>query len=412
MFVLKEKTYINPSEKILDYLIGTFLLVLFVLPFIFIQQIGNFVSQILLKNSRDALGLAALLTLFTLALPLVGGIVTFLISRKRKLIFKGFVLAIPVLLIIWLAISGTQKDQEISKLHYQIDDLKKQQNTQSNEKAVDTSGWKTYTDKNGYQISYPSDFYYQDVKQVLVDARESATKAGGAGGGPTPDSRIMFSTDSSDFATKDRKNTDYLFYIDTYGSMGGGDFLGIPTDNSFSTRNIGGISWTTRTYTGGLLAMNVSKNNILYYIYIPGKTTQDPEQMKQVNEMLNSFKFTNTNTNDQIFAEVSSKFGFNRDQVSSFKIHKNRDRVVYRGTAARNSVWGTHFAYKDGDTWKEVPGDSGLSVMGCSSLSDVPEKYRTGCEGDTSSGGQNLYINDQNQFINYLPSDMTSYIGQ
>ncbi len=122
-------------------------------------------------------------------------------------------------------------------------------------------------------------------------------------------------------------------------------------------------------------------------------------------------KPTETNlTNDQIFQEVSSQFGFTRNQLSSFKIHKDGDRVEYHGTEERNSVWGAHFAYKDGATWKEVPGDSGLSLSDCSTLNNVPEKYRTGCEVGTT--GQTLYTNAQNQFTNYLPSDMTPYIGQ
>lgn len=299
MFALKEKTYEHSSEKIVDYLIGILLLVLSVLPLIF-TQIGDAIFSFLtgvairsgISDGRDALGFAIIVMMIVFGLPVVVGILTYLISRKRKLIFRGFVLAIPILLIIWLTISGAQKDQEISKLHYQIDDLKKQQKTQTNDSAVDTSGWKTYTDKNGYQISYPNDFYFQDVRQIFAESRDEASKAGGAGGAPLPDDRIMFSTDSSDFATKARKNTGYVFYIDTYSGLGTGDFLGIPTDNSFSTRNIGGISWKTKTYADGTLAMNVNKKNILYFISIPGETARDAAQMKKVDAMLNSFKFT------------------------------------------------------------------------------------------------------------------------
>ncbi len=115
-------------------------------------------------------------------------------------------------------------------------------------------------------------------------------------------------------------------------------------------------------------------------------------------------------TNDQIFAEVSSQLGFTRDQLSSFKIHNDKDRVVYRGTETRNAVWGTHYAYKDGTTWKQIPGDSGLSLMTCSDISSVPEKYRTGCVEEGTN--QTLYTNAKNEFVNYLPDDMTSYIGQ
>jgi len=304
MFMLREKTYDHLSRKMLDYLIGVFLLILFILPFIFIQQIGNFVFPILLKNSRDALGLAALLTISTLALPLVGGIITFLISRRRKAIFQGFLLGIPILLVVWVVVVGFQQDQamqkeriesnkKISELQKQIDYLKKKQIIQPNNNTTtteDTSSWQTYSDSViGYSIKYPSNlFIYKDITREVAEQRNKSHQ----GGGPLPMSQILFGIDPSDLTLTAVEHSDYTFFISTYKDLSVAEILnGDP--NTWSTKVIDGVTWTTRISSDGTpFMLAVNRNSVLYYINITEKTLKNPILTQRVGAVLDTFKFT------------------------------------------------------------------------------------------------------------------------
>ena len=109
-------------------------------------------------------------------------------------------------------------------------------------------------------------------------------------------------------------------------------------------------------------------------------------------------------TNDQIFQEVATKFGFTRSQVSYFRIW-GQDKVQY--SLLGNSS-GTSFAYKAGSTWVSLKG--GQAVNDCAIYENVPEKYLPICSKGTSP--TLYYENSDGTSLNYPISTAVHYIGQ
>lgn len=108
-------------------------------------------------------------------------------------------------------------------------------------------------------------------------------------------------------------------------------------------------------------------------------------------------------SNDQIFNQVSTQFGLNRDQFAYFKIF-GQDKVQYNNGA------GATFVYKISDSWK-IAQENAQSIALCSDLTQVPEKYRPPCSVSNSTSSETMYDDANNQSLNYPPSSMVSYIG-
>lgn len=108
MIELKEKSYVTISDKSIDFVIGTLVYVLSILPLLF-PQIGDaifsFLSRSGLGNERDALGFAVITTIVIFGLPVIVGILTFLMTQKRKYIFGGYLSALIVSVIVRVAIA-------------------------------------------------------------------------------------------------------------------------------------------------------------------------------------------------------------------------------------------------------------------------------------------------------------------
>ena len=71
---------------------------------------------------------------------------------------------------------------------------------------------------------------------------------------------------------------------------------------------------------------------------------------------------------------------------------------------------GTNFAYKQNSKWYISGTVHSQDVQDCSELKDVPEQYRQSCHDSTT--GENRYMNDKRENINYLPASTIHYIGQ
>lgn len=109
-------------------------------------------------------------------------------------------------------------------------------------------------------------------------------------------------------------------------------------------------------------------------------------------------------TNDQIFQEVASQFGLTKSGLAYFRIF-GQDKVQY---AIAGAPAGTNYVYKTAGVWKMAQ-QNASSVASCDSFASIPVNYRPVC---VDSNGKTLYMDANNQSINYSPSAMTSYIGQ
>lgn len=123
------------------------------------------------------------------------------------------------------------------------------------------------------------------------------------------------------------------------------------------------------------------------------KSTETTEKTPTITEL----------TNEQIFQEVATKFGFSKSEVAYFRIF-GQDKVQYSINTGTNS--GTIFAYKVDGKWNKLV--SGTGVPGCSAFSTVPSEYIPPC----IEGGKVVNVNTSNQSTNYPPLSMTSYIGE
>lgn len=143
-----------------------------------------------------------------------------------------------------------------------------------------------------------------------------------------------------------------------------------------------------------------------YLIYSLSQQSAHNDQLQLPDNTLDdSLTKNETLTNDQIFDEVASQFGLERDKVSYFRIF-GQDKVQYS-----NSIKGTTFAYKTSGTWKIAQKDS-QTIAICSDLIDTPEEYRPPCSDSHSTSSTRHYIDPSGRSTNYPPSSMIQFIGQ
>ncbi len=116
---------------------------------------------------------------------------------------------------------------------------------------------------------------------------------------------------------------------------------------------------------------------------------------------------SSTETNDQIFNDVSTQLKFSRSEVTYFRIW-GQDKVQYSLTSSAGVGGGTAYAYKENGSWIAVQG--GQAVNDCSVYSSVPEQYRPICTQGTSS--TLYYAASDNTSLNYPISSAVHYIGQ
>lgn len=112
MYTLRSKAYSHQSEKFVDGLVGIFIFLISIIPFL-IHQIGDAIFSFLsnaamssgISDGRDAMGFAMIVMIIFFSLPIATGVITYLISRQRKFIFVGFLVGLAVAFLVWIKVT-------------------------------------------------------------------------------------------------------------------------------------------------------------------------------------------------------------------------------------------------------------------------------------------------------------------
>ncbi|EKD55959.1 MAG: hypothetical protein ACD_58C00327G0003 [uncultured bacterium] len=112
---------------------------------------------------------------------------------------------------------------------------------------------------------------------------------------------------------------------------------------------------------------------------------------------------------DQIFKEVSSKFGLNRSELQYFAMF-GLDKVSYGigpdGIETKKG-YGKYDAYKSNGEWFEIY--LGQSVRDCKDMLNIPEQYRPEC-ADFTTDNSYKYMDNSRGSTNYSESNAIYYI--